>query len=148
MLIKAGVDFLGPLKGGGGIQMNDSKPLFKKLNWMPLTERIQYHTAVLTYKARNFMTPQYLNSKFSTVAGQHGHATCLAQSSDLQVPQPNLELLENILTIGSSCVEQHTTKALAMLIVFKAFKADYCRSVLGQLGLNFNHCIYVIYVYM
>ncbi len=24
---------------------------------MPLTQRIEYHTAVLTYKARNFMTP-------------------------------------------------------------------------------------------
>ncbi len=43
-------------------------------------------------KARNFMTPQYLTSKFSTVAGQHGHATHLAQSSDLKVSQPNLEL--------------------------------------------------------
>ncbi len=44
------------------------------------------------YIARNFMTPQYLTSKFSTVAGQHGHATRLAQSSDLKVHQPNLQI--------------------------------------------------------
>ncbi len=46
----------------GANRFSRTKPLFKKLNWMPLTERIQYHTAVLTYKARNFMTPQYLTS--------------------------------------------------------------------------------------
>ncbi len=41
----------------GENRFSRTKPLFKKLNWMPLTERIQYHTAVLNYKARNFMTP-------------------------------------------------------------------------------------------
>ncbi len=41
----------------GANRFSRTKPLFKKLNWMPLTERIQYHTAVLTYKARHFMTP-------------------------------------------------------------------------------------------
>ncbi len=82
---------------------------------MPPTERIQYHTAVLTYKARNLISwhPQYLTSKFSTVAGQHGHATHLTQSSDLKVPQPNL----------------HPSTRTADSV--KAFKAGYCRSVLG-----------------
>ncbi len=42
----------------GTNRFSRTKSLFKKLNWMPLTERIQYHTAVLTYKARNSMTPQ------------------------------------------------------------------------------------------
>ncbi len=30
----------------GANRFSRIKPLFKKLNWMPLTERIQYHTAV------------------------------------------------------------------------------------------------------
>ncbi len=90
---------------------------------MPLTERIQYHTAVLTYKARNFITPQYLTSKFSTVAGQHRHATRLAQSSDLKIPQPNLELYRK----GFNYRGTSTRNADSV----KAFKAGYCRSVLG-----------------
>ncbi len=47
-------------KRAGANRFSRTKPLFKKLNWMPLTEWIQYHTAALTHKSRNFMTPQYL----------------------------------------------------------------------------------------
>ncbi len=99
---------------------------------MPLTERIQYHTAVLIYKASNFMTPhQYLTSKCSTVAGQHGHGTPLAQSSDLKVPQPNLELyrkgFNNRWAVVRNSLQPSTRNADSV----KAFKAGYCRSVLG-----------------
>ncbi len=41
----------------GENRFSQTKALFEKLNWMPLIERIQYHTAIFTYKARNFMTP-------------------------------------------------------------------------------------------
>ncbi len=42
----------------GADRLSQPKPLFENLNWMPLTERILYHTAVLTCKAKNFMTGQ------------------------------------------------------------------------------------------
>ncbi len=66
------------------------------------------------------MTPQYLTSKFSTVAGQHGHTTRLAQSSDLKVPQPNLELYRK------RFIQPSTRNADSVM----AFKAGYCRLVL------------------
>ncbi len=100
-------------------------------NWMPLTERIQYHTAVLSYKARNFMTPQYLSSKFSTVAGQHGHATRLAQSSDLKLPQPNLELYRKGFNYRGTVVWNSIQPSTRNADSVKAFKAGYYRSVLG-----------------
>ncbi len=82
------------------------------ITYMPLTERIQYHIVVLTYKARNYMIPpplpQYLTLKFSTVAGYHGHATHSAQSSD---PQPNLELYRKRFNYRGAVVwEQHSSK--------------------------------------
>ncbi len=69
------------------------------------------------------MTPQYLTSKLSTVAGQHGHATRLAQFSDLKVPQPNLELYRKIvLTIGEQLCGTAYNQALGMLIVLRLLK--------------------------
>ncbi len=115
----------------GANRFSRTKPLFKKLNWMPLTERIQYYTAVLNYKARNFMTPQYLTSKFSTVAGQHVHATRLAQSSDLKVPQPNLELYIKKINYRGAVLWNSIQPSTRNADSVKAFKAGYCRSVLG-----------------
>ncbi len=96
-----------------------------------MTERIQYHSAVLTYKARNFMTPQYLTSKFSTVAGQHGPATRLAQSSDLKVPQTNLELYRKRFNYSGAVVWNSIQPSTRNADSVKAFKSCYCRSVLG-----------------
>ncbi len=109
------------------INWYSTKSLFKNLNWMPLTERIQYHTAVLTYKARNVMTSQYLTSKFSTVAGQYGHATHLAQSSDLKVPQPNLELYKKGFNYREAVVMNSIQPSTRNADSVKAFKGGYCR---------------------
>ncbi len=110
----------------GANRFSRTKPLFKKLNWMFLTEKIQYHTAVLTYKA-----PQYLTSKFSTVAGQHGHATCLAQSSYLKVLQPNLEFYRKRFNDREAVVRNRIQPSAMDADSVKAFKAGYYRSVLG-----------------
>ncbi len=77
------------------------------------------------------MTLQYLTSKFSTVAGQHGHSTCLAQSSDLKVPQPNLELYRKGFNYRGVVVWNSIQPSTRNADSVKAFKAGYCRSVLG-----------------
>ncbi len=98
---------------------------------MPLTERIQYHTAVLTYKAINFMTPQYLTSKFSTVAGHHGHVTHVAQSSDQRLPQLNLQLYRKTFNYREAVVWNSIQPSTRNADCVKAFNAGYCTSVLG-----------------
>ncbi len=115
----------------GANRFSQTKPLFEKLNWISLTERIQYHTAVLTYKAKHFMTPQYRTSKFSTIAGQHGHATWLAQSSDLKFPQLNLELYRKSFNYMGAVVWNSIQPSTRNADSVKAFKAGYCRSMLG-----------------
>ncbi len=74
---------------------------------------------------------KYLTSKFSTVAGQHGHATHLAQSSDLKVPQPNLELYRKSSNYSEAVVWNSIQPSTRNADSCKAFKAGYCRSVLG-----------------
>ncbi len=77
------------------------------------------------------MTSQYLTSKFSTVAGQHGHATRLAQSFDLKVPQPNLELYRKKINYRGAVVWNSIQPSTRNADSVKAFKAGYVRSVLG-----------------
>ncbi len=77
------------------------------------------------------MTPQYLTSKFSTVAGHHGYATRLAQSSDLKVLQPNLELYRKGFNYRGAVVWNSIQPGTRNVDSIKAFKAGYCRSVLG-----------------
>ncbi len=77
------------------------------------------------------MASQYLTSKLSTAAGHHGHVTCLAQSSDLKVPQPNLELYRKCFNYMEAVVWNSINPRTRNANGAKAFKAGYCRSVLG-----------------
>ncbi len=72
----------------------------------------------------------------------------IAQFSYLKVPQPNLELYRKKINYRGAVVWNSIQPSTRNAESVKAVKAGYCRSVLGQLGLDFNHCIYVIYVYM
>ncbi len=104
------------LTGANGFSRK--KKLFGKLNWMTPKERIQYHTAVL-------------NSKFSTVAGQHGRVTHLGQSFDLKLPQPNLKLYRKCFNYRGAVMWNSLQPSTRNADSVKPFKAGYCRSVLG-----------------
>ncbi len=59
----------------------------------------------------------------------YSRATRLAQSSDLKVPQPNLQLYRNVLTIGEQLCGTAYNQALGMLIVLRLLKqatVDQC----------------------
>ncbi len=105
----------------GANRFSQTKPLFKKLNWMSLTEMIEYHTAVLTYKARppihnfqifNCCRPAWTCNLLSTIFCSQGSPT-------------KFRMLEKKLTIGEQLCGTAYNHALGML------KAGYCRSVLG-----------------
>ena len=52
-----------------------SKPLFISLNWLPFHQIIEPQTAVLMYKVKNAMCPQYLKDMFVSTSEMHTHRT-------------------------------------------------------------------------
>ena len=52
-----------------------SKPLFIILNWLPFHQIIELQTAVLMYKIKHAMCPQYLQEMFVSSSTVHTHRT-------------------------------------------------------------------------
>lgn len=63
-----------------------SEPLFRKLNWMPLTDRIKYRKNLLVFKSLNALAPAYMENMFKYVHNTHSRNTRSALSKKLSLP--------------------------------------------------------------
>ena len=61
-------------------RLTRSKPLFIKLNWLPLHQRIELNTCVLMFKINNNMAPSYLTEMFKKVSDVHSYNKRSAKS--------------------------------------------------------------------
>ena len=56
-------------------RLTRSKPLFIKLNWLPLHQRIEHNTCILMFKINNNMAPPYLTEMFRKISDVHSYST-------------------------------------------------------------------------
>ena len=56
-------------------RLTKSKPLFIKLNWLPLHQRIEHNTCILMFKINNNMAPPYLTEMFRKISDVHSYST-------------------------------------------------------------------------
>ena len=71
-------------------RFSGSQMLFRKLKWLPLLDRIKYHTSVLMFKCINKQVPLYLSNMFHKVG--HRYGTRSVSNCTLKVPKPRLEI--------------------------------------------------------
>ena len=65
-----------------GIRERSTVDLFKELNWLPLSVRLDLHTCILMYKCTHGLTPQYLTDFFTYTSKIHNYNT--RQANNLQ----------------------------------------------------------------
>ena len=65
-----------------------STPLLYQLHWLPVNRRVEYKVLLITYKARNFLTPEYI-SALLTSANHLYHLRCADDTSLLHVDFTN-----------------------------------------------------------
>ena len=65
----------------------NSTQLFKKLNWLPFSDRITFLRAVLMFKCFNNAAPTYLSNKFHKVRDLHNIYTGQATADNLSLPK-------------------------------------------------------------
>lgn len=113
----------------GASRFTRTKPLFKQLKWMAISDRVNFHTAVLTYKALKGSTPHYLTCKFVPVAGQHSHSTRAAHSSMLKVPPFKLEIYRRSFEYRGAAVWNSIEPEVRQADSVTEFKAGLLRSL-------------------
>ena len=63
-----------------------SASMFQELGWMPVESRINYNKAVLTYKALNNMTPDYITKLLTPMSQAHSRNLRSSENNELYVP--------------------------------------------------------------
>ena len=61
-------------------RLTRSKPLFTKLNWLLLHQRIEHNTCILMFKINNNIASSYLTEMFKKVSDVHSYNTRSAKS--------------------------------------------------------------------
>ena len=73
-----------------------SAVMFKELSWLPIVKRLKYNKTVLTYKAMNHLTPQYITDLLKPVSESHNCTLPSSVDSALADPRARLCLIGHI----------------------------------------------------
>ena len=83
-------------------QLTRSKPLFIKLNWLPLHQRVKHNTCILMFKINNNMAPSYLTEMFKrsqmyivTIQDQPNLVPILIEEQEIIILRPLNILAQN-----------------------------------------------------
>ena len=71
-----------------------SIPLIRSLKWMTISERCEYFTAMLMFKAINGLVPNYLSDSIAMASEAHDWDTRLSESLDAHIPSHNSSALK------------------------------------------------------
>ena len=68
--------------------------LIRSLKWMTISERCEYFTALLMFKAINGLVPNYLSDSIVMAGESHDRDTRLSESLDVHIPSHNSSALK------------------------------------------------------
>ena len=82
--------------------LSPSAPLFKKLGWMTVDNRINYHKYLLLYKCMRMEAPMYLVQKFKLKSDNNPYSLRGVTQGNLIVPKPKAELFKKSFAYSGS----------------------------------------------
>ena len=71
-----------------------SATMFRELGWQPINNRLTYNKAVLTYKALNKLTPEYITNLLKPVSETHSRSLRSSVNGTLSVPRSRTSLFD------------------------------------------------------
>ena len=78
-----------------------SEHMFKELCWLSVPDRLRYNKAVLTYRAVNNLTPEYLSSLLKPVSQVHNFNLRSSENGFLFVPKTRTALCDGIFSCSA-----------------------------------------------
>ena len=105
-----------------------SEPIFQDLKWMPLKERIHFHTATMMHKAMSGQTPDYITSKFTHVRDCSSQRTREGLHDKLRLPKPHLEVYRRSFDYRGASLWNDLDHDIKMSTSTNSFKFKYVKS--------------------
>ena len=104
-----------------------SNELFKQLGWMRFDERVNFHKAVMMYKALHNLSPTYISSKFTYTNTIHQVNLRSSSDSTLYIPKPNLEIFRKGLAYSGPRIWNNLPISVRNAPSLDSFKERYMR---------------------
>ena len=102
----------------------NSTELFKKLNWLPFSDRITFLRATLMLKCFNNAAPSYLSDKFHKVRDLHNIYTRQATADSLSLPKFKLAKAQNSFSFKGAKLWNSLTISIKSSTSLSSFKRN------------------------
>ena len=110
-----------------------SEPLFKRLNWMTIMDRINYRRAVMVYKSLNGLAPSYMKDMYTLVNNVNTRSTRYCDNLRIYLaPKANLKLFTNSFQYQSADIWNNLPLAIRDTATLNQFKGAYCKWFYSQ----------------
>lgn len=103
--------------------------LLKELHWLSFSDRCNYHTAVLIYKAKNNLAPKYI-SNLLTFSSNEKYSLRSATHNDIVTPKHRTNYLKNSFNYTGAHVWNTIPTYIRSLVSINAFKCNYKKYLL------------------
>ena len=99
-----------------------SAPLFQKLGWMRIEDRILYHKCILIFKCLQNNAPSYLKEKISLVSENNPYQLRNVINGDLKVPMVRNELYKKSFSYSGPYIWNNLPNSIRSVKTISAFK--------------------------
>ena len=109
----------------------DSLESFKKLQWMTFENRINYHAAVMVFKCKNNLFPDYM-SNLLTFSHNDNHDLRSTERKDLVIPRHRTKYLKDTFSYHSSHVWNSLPLHIRKITKLNSFKLNVRKYLLNM----------------
>ena len=108
-----------------GLKANFDTPsslMFQELGWLSIENRLKYNKAVITYRALNNLTPDYLSELFTPLSEIHSLNLKSSENGLLHIPLSRTTVFDNSFTCSAPKLWNalpQTVRASGSLVTFK-----------------------------
>ena len=103
----------------------DLHPMFKMLNIMPLTDRIDFRLCCNVYRALHKQMPDYICDMFKPLSDFNGRETRQTTRNDLHVPYKRLEVSRKTISYRGPTLFNKLSPHIRHSKSLTAFKTSY-----------------------
>ena len=107
--------------------------LIRSLKWMTISERCEYLTAMLMFKAINGLVPNYLSDSIVMAGESHDRDTRLSESLDVHIPSHNSSALKRSFIYNGSVLWNALPEEIKASDSIFTFKKRYKEQIIDPL---------------
>ena len=107
-----------------------SKPLFRRLGWMTIKQRVEYQRSVLMYKCLSGLAPNYLSDLFQYTEPNHQYALrSINNILQLIVPKAKTEQFKSSFSYAGASTWNKLPSTIKCVSSLESFKLFYQRNI-------------------